>query len=246
MSLKHSLALTSWFRILEQGMMEFEVLSRSSATLIKGSNNKVHVLTSAHVTHPFIWRRYYPGEQYDWLEFVKEEHVKCKLDIRDPKTGIPTATFKLKNRMFLPDDTNLDISLLHLESMNDLKDLENYGIVPLELKETDLQGEENVEFFGHRAEGDELLLPQSIKGKIKGFADNKLLGIERVFAKTDIPCQQGMCGGPCLDQENPNTCVGVLEGIVNPTSSLEQLRNHAAVIPTHRILQFIRKVEQEM
>ena len=40
-----------------------------------------HLIGSGHVTHPFLYRQYYPRDQYPWLDAVREEHTIHKLEI---------------------------------------------------------------------------------------------------------------------------------------------------------------------
>jgi hypothetical protein len=68
------LALTSWFKIPEQGMKRFEVLSQASAVSIAMKpGTSPMFLTTSHSTSPWDWTVYYPQE---WLTFVKPEHAK--------------------------------------------------------------------------------------------------------------------------------------------------------------------------
>jgi hypothetical protein len=77
--LRHTMCVSSWFILPEQGMTSYELLSRSSCFLIpkltKFKNN-FHVISCAHVTHPFLFKKYYPE---DWLQFITEENIKVKL-----------------------------------------------------------------------------------------------------------------------------------------------------------------------
>ena len=64
------------------GMREFEILSRSSATLVALSGNddsRLGFLGPRHVTEPWHYRNYY---NLDWLQFVNSSHVKIFLGSR--------------------------------------------------------------------------------------------------------------------------------------------------------------------
>lgn len=71
------LSLLTYFRLPEQGMREYDILSRSSATLIElktTNGNKFGFLGPAHVTQPWEYRHYY---NLDWLSFVNSSAVKA-------------------------------------------------------------------------------------------------------------------------------------------------------------------------
>lgn len=82
------LSLTSWFFHPEIDMKGWEVLSRSSATLVRSKAStpgmpKLHVLTSQHVTHPWKYPQYYPPEQFGFVHILSDEFVKCTVEVRD-------------------------------------------------------------------------------------------------------------------------------------------------------------------
>lgn len=97
------LTLTSHFMLPEQGMTEYEPLSRSSAFVVQseleiayegqeqfandgspgfGASQKLHFLTSQHVTHPFHFPNYYPPEHYEWVQFIREANMKYTVEVR--------------------------------------------------------------------------------------------------------------------------------------------------------------------
>ena len=88
------MSLTSWFCLgAEHGMQDFEILSRASATLVHLPQNKskeakkantVCVLSSLHVAYPFLYPQYY---DHAWLQYIKPEHVRFSIEIRERKTG---------------------------------------------------------------------------------------------------------------------------------------------------------------
>jgi hypothetical protein len=47
----------------------------------------MHIVTSAHVVHPFAFPKYYPPDQHAWLQFVGEQHVMTKLEVREQAEG---------------------------------------------------------------------------------------------------------------------------------------------------------------
>jgi hypothetical protein len=65
-------------------MAKAELLSRGSAFLVpmEEHENCVHICTSGHVVHPFAYPHYYKAE-WEWLRFVKPEHVTFRIEARD-------------------------------------------------------------------------------------------------------------------------------------------------------------------
>ncbi len=84
--LQYSYGFTSYFKLPEQGMQDYELLSRSSLIVAKPSNSnfpkKWHFIGPAHVTHPWLYRQLYIGNTYAWLDFVREDAVIAKLEIK--------------------------------------------------------------------------------------------------------------------------------------------------------------------
>jgi len=80
-------ALTSYFRLPEQGMTDYELLSRASLTVVPTSElwrgpEKFHFLGPAHVTHPWRYKRFYPEESFGWLQFLEEDVVVNKFALK--------------------------------------------------------------------------------------------------------------------------------------------------------------------
>ena len=73
-------------------MNHFEVLSRSSATLIS-YQQRSFVLSCLHVVYPFLYPNYY---QQDWLQNIERQHVHCTLELRDASNGEVERTILLK------------------------------------------------------------------------------------------------------------------------------------------------------
>jgi hypothetical protein len=99
--LKYSFGITSYFMLPEQGMENYEILSRSSLFLVKArkpdQRKQIHILAPAHVTHPWLYRQFYPGPNFDWLKFVREEAVVNKLGIREVSKE-PDAVFDVQHQ----------------------------------------------------------------------------------------------------------------------------------------------------
>ena len=86
------------------GMREFEILSRSSATLVALSGNddsRLGFLGPRHVTEPWHYRNYY---NLDWLQFVNSSHVKIFLGSRGvhavARMGAPRLTMLARPQAF--------------------------------------------------------------------------------------------------------------------------------------------------
>eukprot|EP01138_Halocafeteria_seosinensis_P012879 gb/GECG01013157.1/.p1 GENE.gb/GECG01013157.1/~~gb/GECG01013157.1/.p1 ORF type:complete len:224 (+),score=6.91 gb/GECG01013157.1/:1-672(+) len=131
------LTLTAHFRVPEQGMEEYEPLSRSSAFIVGsdleqspadnlaedgtpafGAFNKLHFLTSQHVTHPFRFPQYYPPEQgYEFIQFISEEHMKYTVELRDANDGNIVFQFPLSdNPHYTFRHPVQDVTCLHVDN----------------------------------------------------------------------------------------------------------------------------------
>lgn len=105
-------SLTAWFKLPEQGMKQFDVLSQASALPII-SNNSLVFLTSQHVVLPWLYRHYYTAE---WLDFVKPQHTVYTIECRD-SNGI-VSQFKLNNNSIIRHPTR-DVVALSLHNEHD-------------------------------------------------------------------------------------------------------------------------------
>lgn len=132
---RFSVGLESWFRLPEHGMTQHEILSRGSSiiTSVSGcsSNNgsALRIVTTAHVTHPWLYRRFYAGQHYDWLDALYQQAVHVKLTIRQPITGSIVHTIPLAQPQLHPD---LDLVVYQLEQPHHESILlEQCGCIPL-------------------------------------------------------------------------------------------------------------------
>lgn len=94
-------------------MANEELLSRGSAFLVPRMDQdggQVHICTSAHVVHPFAFPHYYEAEMKDWLRFVREKHVTCKIEARDALGSIIFQGI-LRPKVFRHSER--DIAVLH-------------------------------------------------------------------------------------------------------------------------------------
>jgi hypothetical protein len=92
------LSVTSWFFHPEIDMLwGWEVLSRGSAALLHVSPSaspsppslppRLVAAASHHVTHPHRFPRYYPREEFGFLEALGDEHVRHTVEVREEGTG---------------------------------------------------------------------------------------------------------------------------------------------------------------
>ena len=105
--------VSSWFRVPEQGMDTFELLSRASGFLVPrtGGEGGVHIVTSAHVVHPFAFPNYYPPEEHAWLGCVGERHVMTKFEVREHTEGRVIVSIDLHDKVFRHESR--DICVVH-------------------------------------------------------------------------------------------------------------------------------------
>jgi hypothetical protein len=109
-------SLSTYFKLEEQGMKEFEMLSRASLFLVAsqriGFKKRLHLIGTAHVTHPWHFLDFFP-EQKDWLKFVDEKSTKNVMEVRETKTGKTLTEFQLEQKTF--KHPQLDLVVLHLK-----------------------------------------------------------------------------------------------------------------------------------
>ncbi|KAL6041499.1 hypothetical protein QOT17_024905 [Balamuthia mandrillaris] len=246
----YSCSLSSWFRLPEQGMSTHEVLSRascfrtpwrkrmprpsSSSSSSSSLLPKHHIIGSAHVTHPFLWPKYYPQE---WLRFVQEEHTLYKLEFRELETGRVLLECPLKRKAYR--HPTADLVVLHLEDEAATeRDLHRVGIdfvsVPLNL--SDLEKDQQLSFDGHWVNYNLIetsaptLEQQQQEQQVPhiAFGHHRFHMGEKGFARTEREAlPMGMCGGPVLNSRLE--CVGVVEGVVNPPPPLARATTRAGL-----------------
>jgi hypothetical protein len=254
--IRFGLALTSWFRVQEQGMQDYEILSRASAILVK--RKSLNVFTSQHVTHPFLWQQYYPRNQYDWLDFVNEHHMKYNLELRDVTNGRLHKSFPLNIEAIHPQK---DMALLNIvdeqsfiEYLSSAHTGQSMEDLLLELYPKQVYQQQSVKFTGFElnvnsdnkndTENEQPLVPKEVSGGVNVYDQRN----NRVFAGTidsSSIVSMGMCGGPCIVSEEGKTyCAGMLEGLVQTVRdpAMEHLRNNAVFIPSTEMIHFLESV----
>jgi len=243
--------ISSWFRLPEQGMDDYELLSRASGFLIARQDSEdegVHIVTSAHVVHPFAFPNYYPLDEHAWLKFVTDRHVLTKFEIREREGGEVIFSMDLHEKVFRHESR--DICVLHPENQKEflkaLRDLDGgtgarEHILKLENDEVAREKTE-VMFVGHQIiEASGALqeqLPSVVAGSMMGCTPHG-----QAFAVTDSTLQMGMCGGPVLNARG--LCIGATEGLV-PADGPEPLRLCAAVITAEAVRSLLADVEMQL
>jgi hypothetical protein len=152
---RHTLSISSWFCVPEQGMNQFEILSRGSAFLVQSDASRMvsvdksrsfplgvhtkrsntsallptyHVVTSSHVVSPWKWPNYYPEE---WLQHVNEQHTYYTLEVRDEHGVFITQA---ECRPVTYHHLNKDLAVLHMDDEGDsLAMMKEAGYKPLSM-----------------------------------------------------------------------------------------------------------------
>lgn len=100
-------------------MTDYEILSRSSATLIElpraSDSTRFAFLAPAHVTAPWDYRNYY---NQDWLSFLNESNVKAFIGVHDDN-GLLLKRYPMQHQ--LRRHRTLDLVLLRLEDETSFK-----------------------------------------------------------------------------------------------------------------------------
>lgn len=104
-------SLTTWFKLPQQGMKSWEVLTRGSAVSISMKPGATPTfLTSGRSIAPFIYRQFFPNA--DWLEHVSPEN--CRYTIQLGPVATSSMTFELAQDSVLhhPD---FDVAALSID-----------------------------------------------------------------------------------------------------------------------------------
>jgi hypothetical protein len=153
-----SVSITTWFRLPDQGMKNYEFLSRGTAfavniaaildTVSKATDPLLFV-SAKHATHPFLCRHVYKEE---WLQYVCEENVLRTVELCEEGTGDVIMRSVLDVGTFA--HVNWDASVMRLSDQGEtIKQLHKAG---LELEVHKLAGRrpqkgETVRIDGHVA-----------------------------------------------------------------------------------------------
>ena len=144
-------AVCARFMLPEQGMTQFDVLSRASAfsinleELAKRFNAErspdqqfpedfeelipavgFHpVVTSLHVVRPFLFPRYYPEE---WLQFIRPENIELTLEFRNNDSGKLEQEFKMLPQIVAHPTRDVALMFVDLNALTGVpQDLQHVG-----------------------------------------------------------------------------------------------------------------------
>jgi len=263
--LRRAFGLCSYFRKPDQGVMEYEVLSRASMHVIKWNKphkKKYHLVSTAHVTHPWKFTKFYPENdtRFAWLQFLEECDTKNMLQLRQENTGKLLKEFKLCDRTFRYEER--DLAVLHLEDEEHFEEVlkfHNIKFEPIEFHPYVAEEGQKVIMIGNdfttTSDGEEILVPVSLEGTVN------LVTEESVFISTPMPSTMGMCGGPVLLQrglDSAGQSIGMVEALVNQmdkqrlqrepnfelVETLKRIEGNTMVLPDSDIGFFLKGVEE--
>jgi hypothetical protein len=198
----------------------------AAAAASASSSNNLVLVTCSHVVAPYRWRSYF---KESWLEFVKDAHIECQVQLWSSKK----KAFKHKILLRTGPPTyhpTLDLCAWQLdEKESALRDV----MTPLEcrLDSPPTQGED-LTFMGFPIDGD----TNKTHTHTSGDSSMDVRGLHRVgaqaldttirdkegryYAKTEERLAIGMSGGPVLDNEG--RCCGLFQGILPRPPSPEE------------------------
>jgi hypothetical protein len=242
--LRVAFGLESWFCLPEQGMMQYEILSRGSAFLTpwRSDATRLHVVAPAHVTHPWKFRHFaaLAGPELDWLDAVREEAVRVVLSVREPGSGRVLAQVRLQPGGKLhPDGVDLAVfGLVDEEAQLGALEAAGLGALPLQLAEAGEDGGSAV-LVGHELRGEEALLPCALNGELAG-RDGGVAAVRTLGAVS----QMGLCGGPALQPgpDGARACGMVFARVDAPGP----LRDHTLLVTAAAINDFLRSHVEKM
>ena len=224
---------------------------------------KFHIISAAHVTHPFLYPRLYPEEFPRFLSFLGESDIKVALQLREFDTGTLLGEFWLRHGLSVKQDSDLVVGHLNDEKSFEEAMAHKYhsNVELLTLNERDVEPSKVVEVIGNdftmNANGHHVLVPVSISGQIMGASKN------RIVIDTPEPTVMGLCGGPVIELDEKgvptSVVVGMVEGrIQEPTSqsqsSSQQTGNRAmqalvgrtVLVSSVTISEFLTTVEEKL
>lgn len=216
-------------------METFDIMSRASVVPVHVGQQplknvlapKTIIFTSQHVTHPMRWENCYPRDQYPWLEFVHDHHMKYQLEVRDSDNGKLYRHFPVSIMDIHPVR---DMSLLRIDNEQSFfdylesEDYKRYMVTEvddllLDLYPHQVHEDQYVQFKGFELAGsdDEKSMEDTLDDAtsedsmgetdqenllpklVHGHVNMIDIGKHRVFARTaNEPVSMGMCGGPVL------------------------------------------------
>jgi hypothetical protein len=211
------LSLTAYFKSAALGVHSYEVLSRASAFLTTHAGS-LHVVSSAHVTHPFAFPHYYPDK--DFLSALGPDDLRYSVEVRDAASGAALQSARLPALRPLARHPVSDVSALALPGGGGGALLAALGgagpaAAPRALVAARPGDGAPLLVHGHfllpRSDGagedTSALLPRVVAASLLGRSP-----AGQCFLRTSEVLEYGSCGGPVVDSEG--AVVGLVEGIV--------------------------------
>lgn len=231
---------------LENFQKDFEVLARGTAFCVIGPETGLTIaLSSAHVSAPHMYRRYFPA---DWLSFVHDKHVRCQLEVRLPDGAStlhppPPATPLIDTFRH----ASLDVAAAVVSPAGEALPAGFHVLSLSEGAPPDGHGED-VRILGHEIVDDGAVVREfRVDGRVQ-LVD----GPSRGFVETgDVGTVMGMCGGPVVGRDG--AVVGLLEGLVprlaegeEPASEQHRrIAGQSVYVTAEELRLFVLDVEKE-
>jgi len=278
---KFKTTLASYFTKPSEGIFGYEILSRSSLSFVdhKQNNNNNHtqhsthaphfqnalknkliMVSTSHVTHPFLFPHYYKGERYDWLKYINEHDTVHRLQFREEVTGklltevdfdyaIPHHSKDLVLLFIEPHKVNEDfltpaLSLANEHELSDFIFHSNQNSNSVSCEGIQITENENDDTNHYDVKFLDVLCN----------LNTQLKDPNRMFFKSPIRLPMGMCGGSVrirTNNQTTNKMVGIIEGIVNENTNnnnyilQQKMQDDVVVIPSTVISQFIDETIQK-
>jgi len=238
---KSIFSLLTYFKLEDQGMTDFEILSRSSCTLFQApkvglSKNKFYFLGPKHVTHPWLFKHFY-GQ--DWLSFLDSSNVKAFIGIHN-EDGTLLDRFETQNNGVCDEELDLVHLVLNDEQEfeKSLSNLSSHSLKSNSFSISNLN-EKKLQCDGYTlVEDNQIMKPTNVTAQL-----NRNIDDGRLLLKTSEVLKQGMCGGAVtfVDDNNETQLVGLVEAIVeNVRGELEHadVVGSAVILPSSKLCDF--------
>jgi hypothetical protein len=248
----------SYFKIPEQDMLKYEVLSRGSLILVPSKKKHFRIVSAAHIPFPFYYPKLYDMvDKYEWLNFVEEEHVYNTLQIRDEFTGAILEEFRISDRII--KHPSLDLAIMDLTRQEEIRFIEKFTgekynrktlseesrskLNIVDLTENFAGDGQQVELHGFSLtmldeSKEEVMVPEIMRGDVVGKSET------RTFLQTFVPSKFGYCGCPAIIPDK-NICIGMVEGLISSIKGDDylEMNNSTVLISALEIMNFIDSVE---
>eukprot|EP00026_Physarum_polycephalum_P010464 Phypoly_transcript_10628.p1 GENE.Phypoly_transcript_10628~~Phypoly_transcript_10628.p1 ORF type:complete len:300 (+),score=33.96 Phypoly_transcript_10628:382-1281(+) len=249
-----TLALCSKFRDSEN---REHVLSTASLTCVATQpagkyHPRLHFISTTHVTHPFLFPKYYPKPQYDWVHKLTTSDVWATAQLLEAHTGKLLHEIPLGNPYIHP---TLDMVVLHpeeelkMEAFQELVKSKGLKIDVLKLYPNVPILGQHVFYYGHNVDSSvNVAYPTDMTGITVWCSP------ERIYASVENPpIPMGMCGGPVVLMQDIQQCIGMVEASVAPLKKGEEdnevkafLQDKAVIIPATVISKFLQDVDNDL